>query len=87
MIVGCIYRHPCMDASEFNNTYLQTLLDKLALNKDIFLLGDFNINLLQYDNNKESQEFLDKMYRLVGQLRTNFDIKFITATEVFIQRL
>ena len=54
VIVGCIYRHPCMDPAEFNESYLQNLLDTLAFeNKDIFLMGDFNINILQYDNNKE----------------------------------
>ena len=52
-----------MNASEFNDTYLQNLLDKLALeNKYIYLMGDFNINLLQYDSKKDSQDFLDKMY-------------------------
>ena len=42
-----------MDTTEFTNLYLQTLLDTLAFeNKDIFLMGDFNINILQYDNGK-----------------------------------
>ena len=62
VIVGCIYRHPSMDPAEFNDLYLQKLLDTLAFeNKDIFLMGDLDINILQYDNNKDSQESLDKM--------------------------
>ena len=28
-IVGCLYKHPNMDATEFNKNYLNTLLDKL----------------------------------------------------------
>ena len=53
MYIGCISSHPCMDTTEFTNLYLQTLLDTLAFeNKDIFLMGDFNINILQYDNGK-----------------------------------
>ena len=37
VIVSCIYRHPCMDPAEFNDLYLQNLLDTLAFkNKDIF---------------------------------------------------
>ena len=33
-----------MDPAEFNGLYLQNLLDTLAFeNKDIFLMGDFNI--------------------------------------------
>lgn len=40
VIVGCIYKHSFMEASEFNDTYLQNLLDKLILeNKDIYLMG------------------------------------------------
>ena len=42
VIVGCIYQHPCMDPAEFNDLYLQNLLDTLAFeNKNIFLMGDF----------------------------------------------
>ena len=47
MIVGCIYQHPCIDPAEFNDLYLQNLLDTLAFeNKDIFLMEDFNVNIL-----------------------------------------
>ena len=39
-----------MDINEFNDDYLNELLDKLSKeNKSIFLFGDFNINLLNYD--------------------------------------
>ena len=41
-------------------------------NKDIFLIGDFNINILQYDNNKDFQEFLDKMH-------SNFLLSYISS--------
>ena len=46
-IVGCIYKHPCMKIDEFNSSFLTPLLYKLSFeNKDIFLMGDFNVNLL-----------------------------------------
>ena len=62
-----------MDPAEFNDLYLQNLLDTLAFeNKDIFLMGDFNINILQYDSNKDSQEFLDKMH-------SNFFLPYISS--------
>ena len=55
-----------MDSVEFNDLYVQNLLDTLPFkNKDIFLNGDFNINISQYDNNKDSQEFLDNMHSKV----------------------
>ena len=62
-----------MDPAEFNDLYLQNLLDTLAFeNKDIFLMGDFNINIPQYDNNKDSQEFLDQMH-------SNFLLQYISS--------
>ena len=50
VIAGCIYRHPHMDLNGFNDYYINNLLDKLSKeNKTVFLLGDFNIDLLNYD--------------------------------------
>ena len=59
LIVGCIYRHPCMDQSEFIIDYMTPLLQKLSQeSKNVLLLGDFNINLLDY-NNSSTSDFLD----------------------------
>ena len=46
-IVGCIYRHSCMNVCTFNDHYLNPLLYKLSKEaiKFIVLLGDFNIDL------------------------------------------
>ena len=35
-------------------------------------MGDFNVNMLQYDKNKDSQEFLDKMH-------SNFLLPYISS--------
>ena len=49
-----------MDVSDFNKNYLNTLLDKLSIeNKQVFLLGNFNINLLNYNDHQPTNEFLD----------------------------
>ena len=51
-----------MNINEFNNDYLNKLLDKLSKeNKTIFLLGGFNINLLNYDIHPPTNEFLDSL--------------------------
>ena len=63
MAVGCIYRHPCMQQSEFNEEYLKPLSEKLiSENKEVILLGDFNIDLLKCDSNKNVSDFLDIIY-------------------------
>ena len=51
-----------MSINEFNDDYLNELLDKLSKgNKTIFLLGDFNFNLLNYDIHPPTNEFLDSL--------------------------
>ena len=62
IIIGCIYRHPNMDLDEFNDNYLNTLLDKISKeNKSVFLLGDFNVDLLKYDKHAPTNAFLDSL--------------------------
>ena len=63
IVIGCIYRHPSMELSEFNNNYLTNLLDILSSeNKTVVLPGDFNADLLKYDQNSNISDFLDLMY-------------------------
>ena len=63
IVIGCKYRHPSMELSEFNNNYLTNLLDTLSSeNKTVVLLGDFNADLLKYDQNSNISDFLDLMY-------------------------
>ena len=62
ILLGCIYRHPVMDLNEFNDYYLNELLHKLSSeNKSVILLGDFNVDLMKYDNHHSTNEFLDSL--------------------------
>ena len=62
-----------MEPKDFNDTFLQNLIEKLCFeNKNVILKGDFNIDILKYDTNKDSEEFLNKMY-------TNFLLPYITS--------
>ena len=50
-----------MDAIEFNN-HLNQMLEKVSKEqKQIFLLGDFNINLLNYNVHQPTNDFLDSL--------------------------
>ena len=52
-----------MNPSEFNDVYLHKLLQNFENeNKQIVLMGDFNIDMSKYDKNKDSATFLDSMY-------------------------
>ena len=45
---------------DFDFDFLQPLIDKLAIkNKNIVLIGDFNVDLLHYESNNPTRKFLD----------------------------
>ena len=54
-IVGCIYKYPNVLIAEFTNDYMNLLLEKLSREKkEVILMGDFNIYLLNYDSEKQT---------------------------------
>ena len=62
IIIGCIYKHPSMDRNDFNTNYLNNLPDKVSKEqKSVFLLGNFNVNLLNYNNHNPTNELLDSL--------------------------
>ena len=49
-----------MSTEEFNNQYMSHILEKISFeNKGVYLLGDFNINLLNYETDRLTGEFLN----------------------------
>ena len=59
IIIGCIYKHSRMSTEEFKNH----ILEKTSFeNKEVYLLGDFNINLLNYETDRPTAEFLDTIH-------------------------
>ena len=60
---GVIYKLPSMDVTDFNQNNLNGLLDKISKKekKIIFLLGDFNIKLLNYNQHRPTNDFLDSL--------------------------
>ena len=63
VIIHAIYRHPIMDLDECNDIYLDPLLYKISKESiPIFLLGEFNVDLLKYDHHIWTKEFLYSLY-------------------------
>ena len=51
-----------MNLNEFNDNYLNMLLQKISKEKkNAFLLGDFNVDLLKYDKHAGTNEFIDSL--------------------------
>ena len=62
IIIGCIYKHPNMDVTDFKNNYFSQIFEIVSKEqKQVFLLGDFNINLLNYNDHQRTNDFLDSL--------------------------
>ena len=61
IIVGTIYRPPRSNHNEFLNYMNEILQNPVLQNKRCFLMGDFNINLLNNHSDVFTQNFLDTL--------------------------
>ena len=62
-IINVIYRPPNTSFKLFENFLTTFFLNKKIPNKNIHIAADFNHNLLDYDNNKKVQTFLNLIYQ------------------------
>ena len=54
-----------MNLNEFNDNYLNILLQKMSKEKkNVFLLGYFDMDLLKYDKHVGTNEFIDSLFFL-----------------------
>ena len=62
--IRCVWHHPSMEVNWFNNLFLNTISENLLSkkNKEIVLLGDFNVDLLKYKKDHNAADFLNQMY-------------------------
>ena len=60
-LVGVVYRHPRRNDSQTTEN-LQTIINKIKKeNKNTLILGDFNFDLLNHENNDQISKFLHMM--------------------------
>ena len=65
MVAGCIYKHSKETIPDFLDNHLFPLLEKLSHeNKQILIMRDFNINLLNYDD-KNTAIFLIQCFPIL----------------------
>ena len=94
VVVGCIYKHPTMKTETFIEDFFTPLLQKTNKEKKrLVLMGDFNINLLDYGNSVPVNRFVDSLQslyllpsislptRITDQSRTLIDNIFFTPSK------
>ena len=61
-LIGVVYRPPGTSVELFH-VILTNMLNKIKVeNRRCYLMGDFNINLLNYESHTQTNDFLDLMY-------------------------
>lgn len=60
-VIGCIYKPPQSNINEFNNQIFDILQIINGSNKQVFILGDFNLNLLNHESHLPTSNFLNIM--------------------------
>ena len=60
IIISCLYRTPGSNIELFTEK-LESLLQKFNHKKSYYLLGDFNINLLNFEKHQGTNNFIDKL--------------------------
>ena len=62
-IAGYVYNHPKLSMNEFSDQSSSPIPEKISFeNKEVYLIGDFNINLLNYESSRETADFLNNMH-------------------------
>ena len=60
----CIYRHPTKDCAKLHNALKEQLSNLNNKGKEVFVLGDININLLNYNRDNQTSDYLDMLLDL-----------------------
>ena len=62
IIVGTIYRPPNQNLSSFLEKFNELISIISKDNKHCYIMGDFNLDLLHYDDHAPTQEFMDSLF-------------------------
>ena len=87
IIIGTIYRPPNADA-QLSVFKLDELLNKLSKeNKTSYLMGDFNIDILKYQQHNFTSDFLDTMFSHIFLPLINRPTRIASHTATIIDNI
>jgi hypothetical protein len=62
IIVGCIYKHPTANLSDFTLELEAIIKNVSEKNQHIYITVDINIDFLKYNDHPKNEEYLDMLY-------------------------
>ena len=62
--MSCVYRPPNYNLKNFNENFFTYVEELTKANSDVYICGDFNIDMLKYDTHSESRYFIDSMFSM-----------------------
>ena len=82
ILVGVVYRPPNTNINAFTEQIVKIIHSLKIENKQCYIMGDFNINLLNYDHHMETHDYVDTMFSnsLIPQITKPTRITPTTAT-------
>ena len=60
LLFCCVYRHPNSTIDKLTSHFVNIL--SKTMNKQVFIMGDFNINLLNYDSHAPTSDFINNFF-------------------------
>ncbi len=87
VICCCVYRHPGSHFNKFNDHFRDNIGNLAKENKLITIMGDFNINLLNYENHTATNEFLNMMFSYHFQPSTLHPTRFTDISSSIIDNI
>ena len=87
LIIGVIYRAPNDNLTNFVKNFNE-VFDRIAKeNKLCYLVGDFNVNLMNYQTNNLTGELLDSMHSHLLSLLINRPTRITSHTATLIDNI
>ena len=85
ILVGVIYRPPNTNINAFTEQIIKIIHTLKIGNKQCYIMGDFNINLLNYDHHMETHDYVDSMFSnsLIPQITKPTRITPTTAKLIY----
>ena len=88
IIIGCVYKYPEHEVSDFKNNFITPLLEKSSNeNKNIMIMSDFDINLINYKDDKNTGNFLDTTFSQSFLPHTTTPTRITRNTKTFIDKI